>query len=96
MTHIYLDNNATTKVDDSVIEKMIPFFGQNYGNPSSIYEFSRSASRAVNNARGQMKDFLNAEDEKNIIFTSGGSESANLAIRGVLNMNKNITILYLA
>ena len=89
MTHIYLDNNATTKVDDSVIEKMIPFFGQNYGNPSSIYEFSRSASRAVNNARGQMKDFLNAEDEKNIIFTSGGSESANLAIRGVLNMNKN-------
>lgn len=89
MTLIYLDNNATTKVDDSVIEKMLPFFGQNYGNPSSIYEFSRSASRAVNNARGQMKDFLNAEDEKNIIFTSGGSESANLAIRGVLNMNKN-------
>lgn len=89
MTLVYLDNNATTKVDDNVLAVMMPFFSENYGNPSSIYEFSRTASRAVNSARGQMKDFLNAEDEKNIIFTSGGSESANLAIRGVLNMNKN-------
>ena len=89
MTLIYLDNNATTRVDNAVVEAMMPFFSENYGNPSSIYEFSRSASRAVQNARGQMKDFFNAEDEKNIIFTSGGSESANLAIRGVLSMNKN-------
>ena len=89
MALIYLDNNATTKVDKDVITAMMPFFEENYGNPSSIYEFSRSASRAVQNARGQMRDFLNAENEKNIIFTSGGSESANLAIRGVLNMNKN-------
>lgn len=89
MTLVYLDNNATTKVDSSVLSAMMPFFEENYGNPSSIYEFSRSASRAVQNARGQMKDFFNAEDEKNIIFTAGGSESANLAIRGVLNMDKN-------
>lgn len=89
MTLVYLDNNATTKVDSAVLSAMMPFFEENYGNPSSIYEFSRSASRAIQNARGQMKDFFNAEDEKNIIFTAGGSESANLAIRGVLNMNKN-------
>ncbi len=89
MTLVYLDNNATTKVDSAVLSVMMPFFEENYGNPSSIYDFSRSASRAIQNARGQMKDFLNAEDEKNIIFTAGGSESANLAIRGVLNMDKN-------
>ena len=57
---IYLDNNATTKVDDAVLASMMPFFSENYGNPSSIYEFSRSASRAIQNARGQMKDFFNA------------------------------------
>ncbi len=89
MTLIYLDNNATTKVDDAVLKAMMPFFEQNYGNPSSIYEFARPASRAVQAARAQMKDFFNAENEKDIIFTSGGSESANLAIRGVLSMNKN-------
>ncbi len=89
MTLIYLDNNATTKVEDAVLSAMMPFFSQQYGNASSIYEFARPASRAIQNARGQMKDFFNAENEKDIIFTSGGSESANLAIRGVLNMNKN-------
>lgn len=89
MNLIYLDNNATTKVDKNVIEAMLPFFEEHYGNPSSIYDFSRTASRAVQNARVQMKDFFNAESEQNIIFTSGGSESANLAIRGVLSMNKN-------
>lgn len=88
MTLVYLDNNATTKVDSKVLEAMMPFFEENYGNPSSIYEFARPAANAVKEARGQMKDFFNAEDEKNIIFTSCGSESANLAIRGVLAMNK--------
>ena len=89
MSLIYLDNNATTKVDHAVLEAMMPFFENHYGNPSSIYDFARTGARAIKNARGQMKDFFNAEDEKNIIFTSGGSESANLAIRGVLSMNKN-------
>jgi len=89
MTIVYLDNNATTKVDAQVVKAMMPYFEENYGNPSSIYEFAKSANYAVREARGQMKDFFNAEDEKSIIFTSCGSESANLAIRGVLNMNKN-------
>ncbi|MBO7672471.1 cysteine desulfurase NifS [bacterium] len=89
MNLIYLDNNATTKVDDKVIKVMMPYFGEKYGNASSMYEFARSASDAIKAAREQMKYFYNAENEKEIIFTSCGSESANLAIRGMLNMNKN-------
>ena len=86
---IYLDNNATTKVDDKVFEAMLPYFKEEYGNPSSIYEFAKKANYAVKEARGQIKDFLNAENEKEIIFTSCGSESANTAIKGVLEVNKN-------
>lgn len=86
---IYLDNNATTKVDDKVLEAMLPYFSNEYANPSSIYSFAKNSNHAVKEARGKIKDFLNAANEKEIIFTSCGSESANTAIRGVLNMNKN-------
>jgi len=86
---IYLDNNATTKVDEKVLEAMLPYLKEEYANPSSIYSFSRKSSNALKEARGVIKDFVNAKDEKEIIFTSCGSESANLAIRGVLNYNKN-------
>lgn len=86
---IYLDNNATTKVDPQALEAMLPYFGEEYANPSSIYGFAKRSNHAVKEARGVMKDFFNAENEKEIIFTSCGSESANTAIRGVLNMNKN-------
>lgn len=86
---IYLDNNATTKVAPEVLEAMLPFFKEEYANPSSVYEFAKPANHAVRDARGVLKDFLNAANEKEIIFTSCGSESANMAIRGVLNMNKN-------
>ena len=86
---IYLDNNATTKVAPEVLEVMLPYFKEEYANPSSIYEFAKRSNHAVREARGVLKDFYNAKDEKEIIFTSCGSESANTAIRGVLNMNKN-------
>ena len=86
---IYLDNNATTKVDPQVLEAMMPYFQEEYANPSSIYDFAKRSNHAVKEARGILKDFFNAENEKEIIFTSCGSESANTAIRGVLNMNKN-------
>ena len=89
MSLIYLDNNATTKVDPQVLEAMLPYFKEEYANPSSVYEFSKRSNHAVREARGVIKDFYNARDEKEIIFTSCGSESANTAIRGVLNMNKN-------
>lgn len=86
---IYLDNNATTKVAPEVLEAMLPYFKEEYANPSSVYEFAKCSNHAVREARGVLKDFYNAKDEKEIIFTSCGSESANTAIRGVLNMNKN-------
>lgn len=89
MSLIYLDNNATTKVDPQVLEAMLPYFKEEYANPSSVYEFAKRSNHAVREARGVIKDFYNARDEKEIIFTSCGSESANTAIRGVLNMNKN-------
>ena len=89
MSLIYLDNNATTKVDPLVLEALLPYFKEEYANPSSVYEFAKRSNHAVREARGVLKDFYNAKDEKEIIFTSCGSESANTAIRGVLNMNKN-------
>ena len=85
---IYLDNNATTKVDERVLEAMLPFFKEEYANPSSMYDFAKPASRALKDARGVLKDFVGAKDEKEIIFTSCGSEGANTAIKGVLNYNK--------
>lgn len=89
MSLIYLDNNATTKVAPEVLEAMMPYFKEEYANPSSIYEFAKNSNHAVRDARGVIKDFINAANEKEIIFTSCGSESANTAIQGVLNMNKN-------
>ena len=86
---IYLDNNATTKVDERVLEAMMPYFKEEYANPSSMYNFSKKSSNAIKEARAKIRDFVNAKDEKEIIFTSCGSESANTAIRGVLNYNKN-------
>lgn len=86
---IYLDNNATTKVDEKVLEAMLPYFKEEYANPSSIYDFAKPSYKAIKEARGVIKDFINAENEKEIIFTSCGSESANTAIKGLLNYNKN-------
>lgn len=86
---VYLDNNATTKVDERVLDTMLPYFKEEYANPSSMYNFAKKSSDAIKEARGVIKDFVNANDEKEILFTSCGSESANTAIRGVLNYNKN-------
>ena len=85
---IYLDNNATTKVDERVLEAMLPYFKEEYANPSSMYDFAKKSAATIKEARGVIKDFVNANDEKEIIFTSCGSESANTAIRGVLTYNK--------
>ena len=85
---IYLDNNATTKVDDKVLEKMLPYLSNEYANPSSMYDFAKKPAEAVKKARVQVRDFLGAANEKEIYFTSCGSESANTAIKGVLNCNK--------
>ncbi len=85
---IYLDNNATTCVDKKVVDAMMPYFTEQYGNPSSIYDLAHTANKAVRKSREIMRDFLGANDPKEIIFTSCGSESANMAIKGVLELNR--------
>lgn len=74
---IYLDNAATTKIDSAVLEAMMPYLTDEYGNPGSLYSHGRKAREAVENARRQVAAFLNAEPEQ-IIFTSGGTEANNM------------------
>ncbi|MBW3014751.1 aminotransferase class V-fold PLP-dependent enzyme, partial [Candidatus Woesearchaeota archaeon] len=84
---VYLDNGATTAVDKKVAEAMQPYFLQKYGNASSIHSFGKEARIALEKARETIAKKLNAEKDE-IIFTSGGSESNNLAIKGVLLLDK--------
>ncbi len=85
---IYLDNNATTKIDEKVLDEMLPFLKEEYANPSSMYDFAKMSAEALKKARAQVRDFVGAREEKEIYFTSCGSESANMAIKGVVNCNK--------
>ncbi len=85
---IYLDNNATTMVDPLVVQEMIPYFSEYYGNPSSMHDFGGKVSAKIKEARERVKDFLGANLSSEIVFTASGSESANMAIRGVLEANK--------
>ena len=84
---VYLDNNATTKIDEEVLEAMLPYFKENYMNPSSMYDGAQVCSKAIEEARGQVAELLGVENKKTIIFTSCATESANTAIRGVLAQN---------
>jgi len=79
---VYADNAATTKVRPDVFAKMIPHYVEHYGNPSSIYSVGRESAVAVAEARKTVAECLNC-DPKEIVFTSGGSESDNLAIVGI-------------
>lgn len=81
---VYLDNNATTGVAKEVLEVMLPFLQEEYGNPSSMYEFARKPIKAVEKARRQVAEFLGAAYDDEIIFTSCGSESDSTAILGSL------------
>ena len=82
MKTIYLDNNATTQTDEEVLKAMLPYFVENYGNPSSIYKIGRENRKAVEEARKKVATALNCEPDE-IYFTSGGSEADNTAIRGI-------------
>jgi cysteine desulfurase len=84
----YLDNGATTKTDPKVVQEMEPFFTKNYGNPSSIHQAGQEAKRFLNQAREAVAKKLNASYDE-IIFTSGGTESDNLALKGVAYANKD-------
>ncbi|MGA7875297.1 MAG: aminotransferase class V-fold PLP-dependent enzyme, partial [Desulfoferrobacter sp.] len=82
MQPIYLDYNATTPIDPRVAEAMLPFINQHFGNPSSSHIYGVTTKKAVEKARGQIATMLHAQMEE-VIFTSGGSESNNYAIKGI-------------
>ena len=84
-TTIYLDNAATTKVSDNVLNAMLPYLTEEYGNPSSIYTLGRNSAIAVNKARHQVAQALGCEDSE-VYFTSCGSESDNWAIKSTAKM----------
>jgi cysteine desulfurase len=81
---IYLDNNATTRVDPQVVEAMLPFFTEQFGNPSSMHSFGSEVSGRLAWARAQVQALLGAEFDHEVLFTSGGSESDNAAILSAL------------
>lgn len=78
----YFDHAATTRVKEEVLEAMLPYLKQEFGNPSSMYTIGRSAKRAVEAARKKVADLINA-NSKEIVFTAGGSESDNTALFGI-------------
>ena len=90
---IFLDNNSTTKTDIRVVEKMIPFFTDKYGNSSSkSHKFGWEANDAIFNARKQISNLINCNPDE-IIFTSGATESNNIAIQGIMNNYSNSNLI---
>ena len=80
---IYADNAATTKVSQSVIDKMLPYFNESFGNASSLYTLGQTSKKAINEAREPIAKLIGAEPSE-IFFTGSGTESDNMAIKGVL------------
>ena len=87
MNQIYLDYASTTPTDKRVVEAMLPYFGDIFGNPASIHAFGQEAKAAVEGARQRIAVFLGA-DPAEIVFTSGGTESDNFALKGVATANR--------
>ena len=90
MDTYYFDNGATTKVKDDVLEKMIPYFCEKYGNPSSVYSLAREAKIGIEEAREKVAELIGA-NKNEIYFTGCGSEADNMALKGVAfaNSSKN-------
>ena len=84
---IYFDHAATTALDKEVLEEMLPYFDNKYGNPSSLYSIGRNSKRAIEQARKRVATAINSE-AKEIYFTGGGSESDNIAIKAIAYANK--------
>ena len=87
MRKIYLDYAATTYIDPIVLNKMLPFLKENFGNPSSLYSLGREAKSVIENARKDVAKVLNTSPQE-IIFTGSGTESDNLAIFGIARAYK--------
>ncbi|GKX66692.1 cysteine desulfurase NifS [Inconstantimicrobium mannanitabidum] len=84
---VYMDYSATTYVKPEVLEEMLPYFSENFGNPSSFYGISRKTKMAIDEARTKIAKTLNCEDSE-VYFTGGGSEADNWAIKGVAFANR--------
>src|SRR5690348_1323956 len=80
---IYLDTNATTPLDPAVVEAMLPYLRQHFGNPSSVHAYGKTTHDAVESARRQCAELLGAKPNE-IVFTGGGTEASNLAIKGTV------------
>ncbi|MGH9799004.1 MAG: cysteine desulfurase NifS [Blastocatellia bacterium] len=87
MKKIYLDNSASTRVDDEVVSTMLPYFTEDFGNASSTHQFGQQGKQAIENARHQVASLLNASPAE-ITFLSGGTESDNLAIKGIADAHR--------
>ena len=81
MTHVYLDHNATTPLDPRVLERMLPFLRDEFGNASSRHERGTVARKAIDTAREQVAALVDAQPSQ-IVFTSGGTEANNLFVKG--------------
>lgn len=88
MKKVYLDNAATTPLDSRVLEAMLPYFTEDYGNPSSLHNFGQKAKEGVDRARSIIAEKIKAQPDE-IIFTSGGTESNSFALRGIAYANKS-------
>ena len=86
--HVYMDYSAGKPVDSRVLKEMLPYMETSYGNPSSLYKFGQEAKRALEESRTKVAKLINAEKPETIIFTSGATESNNLAIKGTAIRNK--------
>ncbi len=89
MERIYLDNAATTPTRPEVVEAMMPYFTEQFGNPSSVHLFGREVSKSITEAREQVAKLIGAADPSEIIFTSGGTEADNMAIIGTALAKKD-------
>lgn len=89
---IYLDNAASTQIHENVLESMLPYLKEQYGNPSSIHRYGRLAHKAIEKARKQIAQLINAESSE-IVFTSGGTESNNTALYGISEKRPNSQII---
>ena len=92
MKTVYMDYAATTYVKPEVLEEMMPYFTEKFGNPSSFYGISRETKMAIDKARGQVAKALNC-DMNEVYFTGGGSESDNWAIKGIASAHRKKEII---
>ncbi|RKU13676.1 cysteine desulfurase NifS [Candidatus Poribacteria bacterium] len=89
MQRIYLDHNATTPVHPEVLEAMLPFMTEQFGNGSSIHTYGREARNAIDDAREQVAALINAKSSSEIVFTSTGTEADNYAIKGIAELQQS-------